>query len=63
MKVIRVSKPNMDLSIYPVKVEKEGNTDIMVCIQIDKKKTRDKVILSKEDWFKIADQVTENCFG
>lgn len=59
MKVIRIQKSNLVFSVYPVK----NGESTSVVIQIDKKKTRDKIVLSKEDWFKIADQVTENCFS
>lgn len=58
-KVIKLSQTGIELSIYP---EKSDNIDYVV-IQVDKKRTRDKIYLSKEEWSKLSVLVFENCFS
>ena len=54
MKGLKLSTSNISISIYP---EQD-----YVCLQIDKKKTQDKIHLTKEEWLRLSSKVLETCF-
>jgi Holliday junction resolvase len=59
MKVIRLSTDNVAVSIYPEVVDGKE----FVVLQIDKKRTQDKIHIDKQKWSELTVKVFETCFS